>query len=54
MNRFTLTMASAHDVVEAHRELGSRATELQAIEHGERFTSFLFADLDRNWWEVRT
>ena len=53
VNRFTLTMASSHDVETAHRELGSRATELQAIERGESFTSFLFADLDRNWWEVR-
>jgi DNA mismatch repair ATPase MutS len=34
--------------------LTSKATELQAIERGESCTSFLFADLDRNWWEVRT
>jgi len=46
-------MASEHDVEKAHHELGSRATELQAIERGESSTSFLFADLDRNWWEVR-
>ena len=54
VNRFTLTMASADDVEKAHHEIGSRATELQAIERGERCTSFLFADLDGNWWEVRT
>jgi hypothetical protein len=47
-------MGSADDVERAHHELGSRATELQAIERGESSTSFLFADLDRNWWEVRT
>jgi len=53
VNRFTLTMRSADDVERAHHELGSKATELQAIERGESCTSFLFADLDRNWWEVR-
>ena len=53
VNRFTLTLASADDVEKAHRELGSKATELQAIERGEGCTSFLFSDLDRNWWEVR-
>jgi catechol-2,3-dioxygenase len=53
VNRFTLTLASADDVEKAHRELASKATELQPIERGEDCTSFLFADLDRNWWEVR-
>jgi len=46
-------MASAHDVEKVHRELSSKATELQPIEGGDGCTSFLFADLDRNWWEVR-
>jgi len=27
---------------------------MRPIERGESCTSFLFADLDRNWWEVRT
>src|SRR5207247_5487558 len=53
VNRFTLTLASADDVEKAHRELGSKATELQPIERDEECISFVFADLDRNWWEVR-
>jgi len=53
VNRFALTLASADDVEKAHRELASKAAELQPIERGEGCTSFLFADLDRNWWEVR-
>ncbi|HUQ73650.1 MAG TPA: VOC family protein, partial [Burkholderiales bacterium] len=50
VNRYTLTMASAEDVAQAHRELGKTpgVTELGAIEG----RSFLFADLNRNWWEV--
>jgi catechol 2,3-dioxygenase-like lactoylglutathione lyase family enzyme len=47
-NRFTLTLASSDEVERAHRELRGKAPELRAIERG----SFLFADLDRNWWEV--
>src|SRR6266436_2702075 len=53
VNRFTLTLASADDVEKAHRELASKAAELQPIERSEECTSFVFADLDRNWWEVR-
>jgi len=53
VNRFTLTLASADDVEKAHNELRSRATELQPIERSDGCTSFLFSDLDRNWWEVR-
>ena len=53
-NRFTLTMSSADAVAEAYRELRGEkgVTELGAIEDGDRGASFLFADLNRNWWEV--
>ena len=51
VNRFTLTMASRDDVEQAHRELsGISSLEVKPIDVG----AFLFADLDRNWWEIRT
>jgi hypothetical protein len=46
-------MASADDVEKAHRELSSSATELRPIERSDGRALFLFADLDRNWWEVQ-
>src|SRR5690349_19253046 len=53
-NRFTLTLATAAEVESAHREL--RATrgvsELGALEKHDGRMAFLFADLNRNWWEV--
>ena len=47
-NRFTLTVASMDEVEKAHQALEGKVTELQPIEK----SSFLFADPDRNWWEV--
>lgn len=55
--RFVLTVESESEVEETHRwfsdsrqELG--ITELEEI-HGENGnTSFLFSDLNQNWWEV--
>jgi hypothetical protein len=41
-------MASLDEVKEAHGELRDQVAELGPIEGG----SFLFADLNRNWWEV--
>ncbi|HEX9395968.1 MAG TPA: VOC family protein [Burkholderiales bacterium] len=50
VNRFTLTLASPDAVREAHRDLAQiNSCETGPIHDG----SFLFADLDRNWWEVR-
>lgn len=54
VNRYTLALACADDVERAHRELADTKgiTELGALEeHGGR-RSFLFADLNRNWWEL--
>ena len=53
-NRFTLTLASPDEVEKAHRELGAekRVTEQKPIEKHDGHASFLFADLNRNWWEV--
>src|SRR5436190_8183423 len=54
-NRFTLTLDSADAVADAHRELRSAhgVTELGAIEERDGRAAFLFADLNRNWWEIR-
>jgi catechol 2,3-dioxygenase-like lactoylglutathione lyase family enzyme len=51
VNRFTLTLESPQAVEAAHRELASTpgVTEIHDPEEG----SFLFSDLDANWWEVR-
>jgi catechol 2,3-dioxygenase-like lactoylglutathione lyase family enzyme len=53
-NRFTLTMASANAVEDAHRELRATkgTTELGALRERDGSVSFLFADLNRNWWEI--
>ena len=51
VNRFTLTMASVDAVESAHRELSAISSlEVRPLQAG----AFLFADLDRNWWEVRS
>lgn len=53
-NRFTLTMGSADALAEAHRELAGAkgVTQLGDIAERSGRASFLFADLNRNWWEV--
>jgi catechol 2,3-dioxygenase-like lactoylglutathione lyase family enzyme len=53
-NRFTLTLASMDDVERAHRELrGAKGvTEIGSLEKRDGRLSFLFADLNRNWWEA--
>lgn len=53
-NRFTLSVASPDEVEKAHRELGQeeRVKELRSIERRDGHASFVFADLNRNWWEV--
>jgi hypothetical protein len=57
VNRFTLAVASAGAVEEAHgrfRELGKAGgtTELHDVREENGQVSFLLSDLDRNWWEV--
>jgi catechol 2,3-dioxygenase-like lactoylglutathione lyase family enzyme len=53
-NRFTLTLSSADEVERAHRELrgAQGVTELGSLERRDGHRSFLFADLNRNWWEA--
>jgi catechol 2,3-dioxygenase-like lactoylglutathione lyase family enzyme len=56
-NRFTLKVASPDVVLEAHRAFrGSGGqlgiTGLEPMREGDGGVSFLFSDLDRNWWEI--
>ena len=57
VNRFTLKVASPNEVREAHLDFANEGTSLGITEVCEVRTegdeaSFIFADLDRNWWEV--
>jgi Glyoxalase/Bleomycin resistance protein/Dioxygenase superfamily len=55
-NRFTLKVASAEEVADAHKEFSTKGKQLgiQDIwdlqENGR--TSFIFSDISKNWWEV--
>jgi len=56
-NRFTLTLATAAAVEEAHREFAALGpsggiSELNDIQQRDGQVSFLLADLDKNWWEI--
>jgi catechol 2,3-dioxygenase-like lactoylglutathione lyase family enzyme len=57
VNRFTLQMGSAVEVEQAHREFEARQndlgiTEVGTLENNNGKTSFIFSDLDKNWWEL--
>jgi len=57
VNRFTLKVATAGEVEQAHREFNSNGTnlgitEVWDLEQKNGQISFIFSDLDRNWWEV--
>lgn len=57
VNRYTLKVASPAAVTEAHREFAAQGnrigiTELRALAEQDGQVSFIFSDLDRNWWEV--
>src|SRR5215475_4167339 len=56
VNRFTLKLASADQVVERHscfRQAGAELgiTHVDDVQEDDGHTSFIFSDLDRNWWE---
>ena len=56
VNRFTLKVTSAEEVANAHKEFSTSGkqkgvTELWDLQENGR-VSFIFADLNRNWWEV--
>ena len=55
-NRFTLKLASAEEVADAHKEFSSKGktsgiNELWDLEENGR-THFIFSDISKNWWEV--
>ena len=57
VNRFTLRLESAAEVEQAHREFTRHGntfgiTEVRPLENSEGRSSFIFSDLDRNWWEL--
>jgi catechol 2,3-dioxygenase-like lactoylglutathione lyase family enzyme len=57
VNRFTLQIGSAAEVEQAHREFETKGsqlgiTELGKLESANGKASFIFSDLDKNWWEL--
>ena len=57
VNRFTLKLATPEEVEEAHREFSADGkklgiSEVWNLEESNGQVSFIFSDLDRNWWEV--
>ena len=57
INRFTLKVASPEEVGEAHRKFSTAGeqigiTDLEDMRISDGMASFIFSDLDRNWWEV--
>jgi catechol 2,3-dioxygenase-like lactoylglutathione lyase family enzyme len=56
-NRFTLRLGLAAEVEQAHREFETKRNELQitevkGLQSNNGKTSFIFSDLDKNWWEL--
>jgi catechol-2,3-dioxygenase len=55
-NRFTLKVASAEEVADAYKEFSTKGKQLgihdlwDLQENGR--TSFIFSDINKNWWEV--
>ena len=57
VNRFTLRLATAAEVEQAHKEFVANVVSLgindiETIERTDGNTSFIFSDLDKNWWEL--
>jgi catechol 2,3-dioxygenase-like lactoylglutathione lyase family enzyme len=57
LQRYTVSVASASALAEAHRALSERRDEvgiasIEALREIPGGQSFLICDLDRNWWEV--
>jgi hypothetical protein len=55
-NRFTLKLASAEEVADAHKEFSRKGqaigiNELWDLEENGRI-HFIFSDISKNWWEV--
>jgi len=57
VNRFTLQIGSAAEVEQAHQEFETKQnelglTEVGKLENNNGKASFIFSDLDKNWWEL--
>jgi len=55
VNRYTLTLASEESVRTAYAEIGAAEwgiSELRELHVSAKDAWFVFADLDRNWWEI--
>lgn len=57
LNRFTLQVGTGQEVVDAHGTFaasgkGMGIGEVQAIQYNNGEVSFVFSDLDQNWWEL--
>jgi catechol 2,3-dioxygenase-like lactoylglutathione lyase family enzyme len=57
VNRFTLQLATTADVEAAHHDFVSNKSqlglnEIADLEHDDGRASFIFSDLDKNWWEL--
>ncbi len=57
VNRLTLQLATAVEVEQAHSEFTSKRNSLglndiENIERADGKVSFIFSDLDKNWWEL--
>jgi catechol 2,3-dioxygenase-like lactoylglutathione lyase family enzyme len=57
LQRYTISVASAPALADAHKELHDRreefgVTTMEAIREISGGQSFLLSDLDRNWWEI--
>ena len=55
-NRFTLKVASAEEVADAHKEFSTKGRQLGVqdlwdLQDNGR-TNFIFSDISKNWWEV--
>jgi catechol-2,3-dioxygenase len=55
-NRFTLKLASADEVADAHKEFSTNGKQIGVTElwdlEGNGRAHFIFSDINRNWWEV--
>jgi len=57
VNRFTLQLATAAEVEQAREEIVSQQlslglNDIQNIERADGKVTFIFSDLDKNWWEI--
>jgi len=56
VNRFTLKLASAEEVIQKYDEFKKSGqengvTHVEELQEHNGHASFIFSDLDRNWWE---